>query len=200
MAAGTVDRSGGVAQSGRAPAWHAGGSWVRAPSPPPFFSSLSATWRRVGFTLGGFVAGEGSFIATPKQPAFKDGSPRLRFVFSVTIATRDRPILEALSAFLGFGSIRDMPPAREGYEPESEYRVTSFLAHHAATIPFSEQFLLPSAKRDQYEEWREAMEAQERAHPNRYRKGPSACSVPGCDKPVRGRMLCRSHYYRAACY
>jgi hypothetical protein len=150
--------------------------------------------------LGGFVAGEGSFIATPKQPPFKDGSPRLRFIFSITVATRDRLILEALRQFLGFGSIRELAPKRKGYEPASEYRVTSLLAHHAATIPFAERFLLPCAKRNQFEIWREAMEAQERAHPNRYGKGRSTCSVPGCDKPVRGRMLCRSHYYRVTGY
>jgi hypothetical protein len=150
--------------------------------------------------LGGLVAGEGSFIATPKQPPFRDGSPRLRFVFSVTMATRDRPLLEALRRFLGFGNIRDVAPAKPGYEPESEYRVASLLAHHAATIPFAERFLLPCAKRDQFKKWCAAMEAQELAHPNRYGKGPSTCSVPGCEKPVRGRMLCRSHYYRATGY
>lgn len=150
--------------------------------------------------LGGFVAGEGSFIVTPKQPPFADGTPRWRFVFSITVATRDRGLLEALHSFLGFGSMRDLPPAREGYQPESEFRVTSLLAHHAATIPFAETFLLPSAKRDQFESWREQMRVQELEHPNRYGKGPSTCTVPGCEKPVRGRMLCRSHYYRATGY
>jgi len=154
----------------------------------------------VGFTLGGFVAGEGSFIATPKRPPFQDGTERWRFVFSVTVATRDRPLLEALRAFLGFGSIRDVPPARAGYEPESSYRVASLRAHHAATIPFAERFVLPSAKRNQFDAWREKLYRQECEHPNRYGKGASPCSIPGCDKPVRGRMLCRSHYYRATGY
>ncbi len=31
-------------------------------------------------------------------------------------------------------------------------------------------------------------------------KGPSGCSEFGCDRPVRGRRLCRSHYYRATGY
>ncbi len=102
----------------------------------PVLSSLLEAWWRTGFTLGAFVAGEGCFSRTPKQPPFKDGSPRLRFVFSISVAARDRALLEALHAFLGYGSIRDMPPARAGYQPESEFRITSLLAHHAATIPW----------------------------------------------------------------
>ena len=31
-------------------------------------------------------------------------------------------------------------------------------------------------------------------------KGLSTCSVEGCDRPVRGRGLCRRHYYRATGY
>ncbi len=164
------------------------------------FFQLANTWHAIGFTLGGFVAGEGSFIATPKQPPFKDGSTRLRFVFAITVASRDRLLLEALRSFLGFGSIRDLAPAREGYQPESELRITSLRAHHAATIPSADAFLLRSAKRNQFEEWRARLLTQEQEHPNRYGKGPSTCTVPGCNKPVRGRMLCRSHYYRATGY
>ena len=73
--------------------------------------------------------------ATPKQPPFRDGSTRLRFGFSVSVATRDRPMLEALHTFLGVGSIRDVPPARPGHQPISVFRVGSLRAHHAATIP-----------------------------------------------------------------
>jgi hypothetical protein len=36
--------------------------------------------------------------------------------------------------------------------------------------------------------------------PSRHGKAPSSCSVDGCGRPVRGRGLCRSHYYRATGY
>lgn len=150
--------------------------------------------------LAGFVAGEGSFIITPRQPPFKDGTPRLRFVFQVAVASRDRPMLERLRALLGFGSITDGPPQKAGWQPRSQYIVASRLAHFAATIPWADVHLLPCAKRAQYELWRDALYSYDGLRPTQYGKGRSPCSVDGCEKPVRGRGLCRSHYYRATGY
>ena len=80
------------------------------------------------------------------------------------------------------------------------FTVNSVTAHRSATIPFADQFLLPSAKRAQFEQWRSALDNHDQAHPNPYGKGRSSCSEPGCDRPVRGRGLCRAHYYRATGY
>jgi hypothetical protein len=124
----------------------------------------------------------------------------LRFVLQVTMARRDEQIVVALRRFLGFGSIHATPPQRAGWQPTSTLTIASRKAHHAATIPFAETFLLPSAKRRQFELWRDALISYEAIRPTRYGKGPSPCSVPGCGRPVRGRTLCRSHYYRATGY
>ncbi len=147
----------------------------------------------------GFVAGEGSFY-TSRDGFFADSSSRLRFRFQVTVASRDRSLLEQLQTFLGFGSITDRAPGRPGHQPTSELRLSSFRAHREATIPFAERYLLPCAKRDQFERWRAEMEEYLQAHPSRWGLGPSPCSVPGCAKPVRGRGLCRSHNYLATGY
>lgn len=157
-------------------------------------------WRCIGFTLGGFVAGEGCYSIRVQQPPFADGTPRRRFVFSVQVATRDRQLLEALRTFLGFGPICDKAARRPDHQPMSEFAIASRKGHNATTIPFSEIFLLPSAKRAQFERWRDALRAYEIQRPTQYGKGPSTCSVPGCEKPVRGRMLCRAHYYRVTGY
>jgi LAGLIDADG endonuclease len=149
--------------------------------------------------LGGFVAGEGCFC-TIRLPAFADGSARRRFVFQVTVATRDRALLEQLRSALGYGSITDHPPRQPRHEPTSTLRVSSFRAHRDATIPFADRYLLGSAKRDQFERWRAEMEDYLEAHPSRWGLGPSPCSIPGCGKPVRGRGLCRAHYYRVTGY
>jgi hypothetical protein len=69
-----------------------------------------------------------------------------------------------------------------------------------ATILFVDAHLLPCAKRRQFDQWRRDLDEYERRHPNRFGTGPSPCSVAGCDKPVRGRGLCRSHYDRATGY
>jgi hypothetical protein len=50
-------------------------------------------------------------------------------------------------------------------------RIHSIWAHRNATIPFAEAFLLPCAKRRQYEEWRDHLIAYDLARPNRYGKG-----------------------------
>jgi hypothetical protein len=153
------------------------------------------------WALGGLVAGEGCFSITraSTQPR-RDGSMRLRFVFSVTMATRDREIVEALRNHLGVGSIEIKLPRDPRHLEQVRLTVNSRRAHFAATIPYMEQYLLSSAKRTQYERWRDALVEHELAHPSKYGKGPSPCSEPGCDKPVRGRGLCRSHYYRATGY
>ena len=195
----------GRSSVGRALAWHARGSWVRGPSPPLSVadsppSAIADLITLVGFTLAGVVAGEGSFSVTRKLPPHADGDARLRFVFGVTMADRDRPLLEVLRAFLGFGSIRDGGPGQKGMLPVSTFVVNSLRAHHQATIPFAERFLLPCAKRDQFERWRDAMSEYEAVHPSRWGKGRSVCSRPGCDKAVRGRGVCRSHYYEVTGY
>jgi hypothetical protein len=121
----------------------------------------------------------------------------MRFRFGVTVATRDLPILEALHMFLGVGSFHARPAPRAGWQPTSTLTVASFRAHRAGTIPFADHFLVPSAKRDQYQRWRDELLRYDDARPMRQR---STCSEPGCAGLVRGRGLCRSHYYRATGY
>ncbi len=158
-------------------------------------------WRSIGYTLGGFVAGEGWFGTKRQRERFvRDGSLRLRFVFGVTIARRDRRVLEALAGFLGAGAIRDKPPGKPHHQPLSEFSISSIRLHRAATIPFAQHFLLPSQKRRQFDAWAESMDAYEAGRPSQHGRGRSECSVPGCGGLVRGRSLCRSHYYRATGY
>ena len=113
------------------------------------------------------------------------------------MARRDRALLESLRDVLGFGSINDRP-ATGTWLPSSTLTIGSRTAHRRATIPFMERHLLPSAKRRQFEAWRDELLAYEKDHPRRV--GRSVCSVDGCSDPVRGRGLCRKHYYRATGY
>jgi hypothetical protein len=155
----------------------------------------------IGHTLGGFVAGEGWFGTKRRGTSFvDDGSPRLAFVFAVTVARRDEPLLHALQRFLGAGSILRKPPGQPHHQPLSELSITSLREHHRATIPFAETYLPPCHKRDQFEQWVEQLQRYEERSPSRWGRGRSPCSIEGCVKPVRGRGLCRSHYYRATGY
>jgi hypothetical protein len=145
------------------------------------------------------VAGEGSFVIDDLGRSFPDGSRRLRFRFQMTLASRDRQLLEALRAFLGVGSIGDVASRKPTWQPTSAYAVTSLRAATNVVVPFADRYLLPSAKRNQFESWRGELAAYVAAHPE-VTRARSICSVDGCDKYVRGRGLCRSHYYQATGY
>jgi len=150
--------------------------------------------------LGGLVAGEGCFTTARRLPPYADGHPRLRFRFSVEMASRDRQLLEQLRDFLGRGSIHDTPARRANWQPTSTFLIASLIGHHEATIPFAETYLLDCAKRRQFEKWKEALRSYENENAARSERGRSVCSTAGCDRPVRGRGLCRRHYYRATGY
>jgi hypothetical protein len=147
--------------------------------------------------LGGFVAGEGSFYITRRATPYADGSIRPHFVFQVAVASRDDAILVALRQILGFGSIRSCRPRSALWQPQSVLHVASIKAHRAATIPFSERFLPDCAKRRQFAAWRDALEGHASSRPPRVR---GTCRELGCGLPVRGRGLCRRHYYRVTGY
>jgi len=146
------------------------------------------------------VAGEGCFHVTRKLPPHADGDPRLRFLFRIAVASRDEPMLDALRSRLAAGSIRREAPRKAHWQPLSILTISSVRAHRSAVIPFMSTYLPPSAKRRQFERWVEALDAYEAVHPSRWGKGPSTCAVAGCERPVRGRGLCRSHYHDATGY
>jgi hypothetical protein len=125
---------------------------------------------------------------------------RRRFAFAVTMARRDRPLLQSLQELFGVGSLVDRVPQNPRWLPTATFSVSSRLAHRGVTIPFFDQHLLPCAKRRQFDAWRSEFEEYEQRHPTRIGLGPSVCSEPGCELPVRGRGLCRRHYYRATGY
>jgi LAGLIDADG endonuclease len=155
----------------------------------------------LGFQLAGVVAGEGSFSSHDRGVAFvRDGSPRRRFVFAVSMAARDRPLLEQLQRTLGCGLLGDRPARKPGWLPTTEFTVSVERDLVKRVIPFMERFLFPCAKRVQFERWRDDLIAYRRDRPSQYGRGPSMCSVPGCGRTVRGRGVCRVHYYRLTGY
>jgi hypothetical protein len=152
--------------------------------------------------LAGFVAGEGWFSSTDRGIPFRaTGAPRRRFRFGVMVAARDLALLEMLRAVLGCGAIDVVErSAPAHWQPIVGFRVDGErdLLHHV--VPFMERYLLPCAKRRQFEAWRDELTSYVEARPSQWRRGPSTCSVEGCERPVRGRGLCRSHYYRVTGY
>jgi len=120
------------------------------------------------------------------------------------MADRDLELLAALKTRLGTGTLFCREARKPQWLPECTLVIASYRAHFSATIPFCDQFLLPCAKRKQYDGWKQRlMEEYERSRTlasRRSVRGRSICRVEGCEKPVRGRGLCRSHYYHETGY
>lgn len=159
-------------------------------------SPSCSTLRVQDHTLGGFVAGEGCFYTVVNGRAWSDGDPIRKFGFKVSVATRDRALLEALRERLGAGSIHDTAPGQPHWQPQSTLTIHSLRAHRIATVPFMDRYLIAGAKRRQYLAWKQEMVDYMARHAIRAGGQPLRCSVEGCDRPLRGRRLCRRHYYR----
>lgn len=120
-----------------------------------------------------------------------------KFVFGATVGARDRPLLEILHRFLGVGSIHVRVPRNPEWQPEVTFTVNSIRAHRRTTIPFADRYLIAGKKREQYLRWKEELRRYAEERSVRWGMGRSICSAPGCEGVVRGRMLCRRHYYLA---
>ncbi len=161
--------------------------------------AFSRTLSAVGHGLAGLAAGEGCFTEGTIGER-RDGSARHRFRFQVTMADRDLPMLDALRHFTGVGSILRRGPQRPGWQPTATHSVGGRRGIREAVIPFFATFLIASAKRRHYERWRDRFHQYESLFPSKWGVGPSPCAITGCDAPVRGRGLCRVHYYRETGY
>ena len=194
---GTLHAPGPVAQFGSAAPWHGEGRRFKSGQVHPYANKSDT----LGYTLGGLVAGEGSFLVLKRGVTFRGTTvERLKFSFQLSLVTLDRPLLQTLRAFLGAGSIYDAPARNERWQPVSTLNITSERAHLDRTIPFAERYLLASAKRHQFESWRDRLFEYRATRPTQWGRGRSTCSIDACDKPVRGRGLCRSHYYQVTGY
>lgn len=96
-----------------------------------------ADWRRLGFALGGFVAGEGCFSVHRVGVPSDTGSTRVRFRFSVMVAERDAALVSTLHRHLnGAGGVHRSPARRAGWQPTVSLQVTAIGDHLRATIPY----------------------------------------------------------------
>ena len=130
--------------------------------------------------VAGFVCGEGSF----------DDSGN-RFRFSLTLGASDRTMCELLQAIFGVGHVRWYPRRKPHYDDEVVFHVQRLRDLVEVVVPFMDEHLTASFKREQYERWRSALLEYWETKARRRR----ACSIEGCDRPNRSRGLCRQHYY-----
>jgi hypothetical protein len=132
--------------------------------------------------LGGFVAGEGSFIVTGLPPTF---------TFAVGMSAADAALCEQMQEFFGCGSLVWFRRRKPHYDGEVRYQVRSLADLVYIVVPFMDDHLPPSHKRLQYETWRAALLDYWETKAKRRRP----CTVPGCSQPARALGRCRRHYY-----
>jgi hypothetical protein len=132
--------------------------------------------------IAGFVVGEGSFIQSGR-----------RFRFAVQLGAIDSSSCEALRTFFNVGRVYWSPRRKPHHDDVSTYTVQALPELLNVIVPFMDEHLPASFKREQYSEWRGALVDYWENRAKRRRP----CTVEGCDIPQRGRGLCRRHYFLA---
>jgi len=173
---------------------------IRVGSTP--YTEPFADRRRLGFALGGFVAGEGCFSSRSIPARSAVGARRMRFTFTVTVADRDAALIASLHDLLGgAGNVYRGPARSSGWQPTVSLQVTALGDHLEATIPFAERHLHPAGhKYQQFCDWRDRLHAYRHEQATRRAQRPTTCTTTGCGRPIRARGLCRGCYWRATGY
>lgn len=131
--------------------------------------------------LAGFTVGEGCFSGTGGN----------RFVFEVGLGAEDEQICISFQEFLGVGHVFRSRRRKPHYDDEVTFAVQSIRELVAAVIPFMDEHLPRSYKRQQYLVWRARLLDYWAHRAKRVRP----CTIEGCDKPRRAHGLCRRHLY-----
>jgi hypothetical protein len=130
--------------------------------------------------LGGLVAAEGTFVHCCDH-----------FAFAVGLGATDATSCETLADWFGIGRLQRSPRRKPHYDDEVTFRVDRLSDLVDVIVPFMDEHLPASYKRQQFEEWRaELLDYWE--HKAKRRR---SCTVEGCGSLQRARGLCRHHYY-----
>lgn len=136
--------------------------------------------------IAGFVAAEGTFIASGTPPTF---------TFAVALGASDKDSCAMTHEYFGVGTIHSYPRRKPHYDDEVIYRVRALRDLIEVVVPFMDEHLPPSYKREQYLIWRAAL-LDYWQHGAR-KPGRRPCLVEGCERPQRAKGVCRHHYYQA---
>lgn len=136
--------------------------------------------------IAGFVVAEGTFI--------KCGSPPT-FTFAVCLGGADAETCRRIHSLLRVGAVRSYPRRKAHYDDEVAYSVRALRELLEVIVPFMDEHLPPSYKRQQYEIWRAAL--LDYWHNGARQRGRRPCMVEGCERPQRAKGVCRHHYYQA---
>jgi hypothetical protein len=97
--------------------------------------------------IAGFIAAEGTFsrVVLPRREAF---------TFAVALGATDAGACELLHEFFGCGTVHHYPRRRAHYDDEVRFQVRKLRDLVDRVVPFMDEHLPPSYKREQYLVWR----------------------------------------------
>jgi hypothetical protein len=111
----------------------------------------------------------------------------------VALGADDQEMVDLLHEALGCGRVTWRPRRRPHFDDEVTFTVRRMRDLVEVIVPFMDEHLPPSYKRDQYEVWRGLL-LEHWEHGMRRRR---PCTVVGCTHLQRAKGLCRHHYYEA---
>lgn len=132
------------------------------------------------------------------SPASSPARPNLGagpgcFQCAVALGATDAGMCEMLHEFLGIGRVHRYQRRRPHYDDEVVWMVRSMRELVETLVPFLDEHLPASYKREQYGLWRGEL----MTYWDQRARRPRPCIVDGCAAPRRAKDLCRRHYYQA---
>lgn len=118
---------------------------------------------------------------------------RLRFRFAVGLGATDRDTCDLFKVFLGVGHVTRSPRRKPHYDDEVTFAVQAQRELVEVVVPFMDEHLPESYKRQQYLEWRAKL--FEYLEQGARRRGRRPCTVEDCGEPARAHGLCRHHLW-----
>jgi hypothetical protein len=100
--------------------------------------------------VGGFATAEGTFTVGRRGPTRS-------FTFAVSLGETDAAACELLQEFFGCGTIHHYARRRAHYDDEVRFQVRKLRDLVERVVPFMDEHLPPSYKREQYGVWRDEL-------------------------------------------
>jgi hypothetical protein len=116
-----------------------------------------------------------------------------KFAFTVQLGAIDVDTCRKLKEFFGVGHVWRYSRRKAHYDDEVHFTVSKAQDLVDVILPFMDEHLPPSYKRQQYEAWKIQLLEYWEFGIKRLR----VCVEPNCDALQRAKGLCRHHYYEA---